>query len=476
MVGALRRMFRLPRGLSARLLLLTSAFVMVAEVLIYVPSIARFRYDYLEERIALAYLASLALAGPPDNLVSEAVGRELLASAHSYAIVLHEPRARALVLARDMPFDVEGMYDLHEAGPLTLIADAFEALAGTGQRMIQVMGVSPRNPRIMVETIIDEAPMRAEMLAYSRRILALSIIISLITASLVYFSLNWLLVRPMRRMTAAMVAFREDPEKPGRVIVPSARPDEIGAAERELAHMQEGLRAALRERARLAELGAGMARIHHDLRNVLATAQLVSDAVASSADPGVKRVAPTLMGAIDRAIRLCTETLRFAAGAPEKPVPADFALAQLVDELFAELSPAGAGNVALDAAIDPALTVSADRGQLYRVLSNLVRNAIEAGAGRVTVSAEEMAESVAIEVRDDGPGLTARAKERLFQPFAGSARSGGTGLGLAIARELMRGHGGELELASTGPEGTVFRLTLPCRAAAPRRHRAAAEA
>ncbi len=473
MGGVIKRLFGLPRGLSARLLLLTAAFVMVAEVLIFVPSIARFRYDYLEERIALAYLASLALSGPPDKLVSQQVGRELLASAHSYAIVLHEPQSRALVLARDMPFEVDGMYDLHQAGAVTLIADAFGALAGSGKRMIQVMGVSPRNPNIMVETIIDEAPLRAAMLDYSRRILALSILISLVTASLVYLSLNWLLVRPMRRMTAAMVAFRDDPENPSQVVVPSSRPDEIGAAERELAHMQEGLRAALRERARLAELGAAMARINHDLRNILATAQLVSDAVSESPDPGVKRVAPTLIGAIDRAIRLCTETLRFAAGAPERPEPSEFALAPLVAEVFDGL--AAGGERTLENAIDPGLAVTADRGQLYRVLANLVRNAIEAGATRVAVTATCGPDATAIEVADDGPGLSARAKERLFQPFAGSARSGGTGLGLAIARELMRGQGGELELAATGPDGTIFRLTLPRDPAARRRQKTAAE-
>ncbi len=472
MGGVIKRLFGLPRGLSARLLLLTAAFVMVAEVLIFVPSIARFRYDYLEERIALAYLASLALAGPPDS-ISQALGRELLASAHSYAIVLHEPQSRALVLARDMPFDVDGMYDLHDAGALTLIADAFEALAGSGQRMIQVMGMSPRNPDIMVETIIDEAPLRAAMLDYARRILALSIIISLVTASLVYLSLNWLLVRPMRRMTQAMVAFREDPEDPLHVVAPSDRLDEVGAAERELAHMQEGLRAALRERARLAELGAAMARINHDLRNILATAQLVSDSVSASADPAVKRVAPTLIGAIDRAIRLCSETLRFAAGTPETPQKAAFPLAPLVGELFAEL--AVGGGRTLENRVDPVLAVTADRGQLYRVLANLVRNAIEAGARRVAVTAAPAQDSVRIDVSDDGPGLPARARERLFQPFAGSARSGGTGLGLAIARELIRGHGGELALVSTGAAGTVFRLTLP-HAPASARPKAAAEA
>jgi len=111
--------------------------------------------------------------------------------------------------------------------------------------------------------------------------------------------------------------------------------------------------------------------------------------------------------------------------------------------------------------VPPDLAVEADREQLNRVLMNLLRNAMEAGAQRITVWAAPTPEGTAIEVMDDGPGLPPKALANLFQPFAGSARPGGTGLGLAIAREIMRAHGGEVVLVESTARGTAFRLTLP---------------
>ncbi len=125
------------------------------------------------------------------------------------------------------------------------------------------------------------------------------------TAALVYLSLQWLLVRPMRRMTASMTRFREDPEDASRMIVPSGRADEIGLAESELAVMQETVRQALGQRARLAALGTAVTKINHDLRNILSTARLVTDGLTASAAPEVRRLAPRLIDAIDRAVALC---------------------------------------------------------------------------------------------------------------------------------------------------------------------------
>ena len=116
----------------------------------------------------------------------------------------------------------------------------------------------------------------------------------------------------------------------------------------------------------------------------------------------------------------------------------------------------------------PEIDIDADRDQFFRVLVNLGRNAVEAGARRVRVGALAAASGdMSIELSDDGPGLPAKARDKLFQPFAGSARPGGTGLGLAIARELVRSHGGELSLAATSPAGTVFRIDLPRALAGP---------
>jgi signal transduction histidine kinase len=455
-----------PRGLSTRLLVLTAAFVMLGVVLIYAPTISSFRLGYLRDRIDDADIVARVLSTPPQQGALDELQRAVLLGARSYGVVLHPPRARAQLLSLEPPHDEIAVIDLGSQGLFAPIADAFTTLFGDGRRMLRVVGPSSRDPAILIETLIDETPLRAEMLSFSRNMLVVSFVIALITAGLVFVTLRWLLVRPMVRLTASVTAFRKDPEDPRAQIVPSARRDEIGHIERELAHMQEGLLAALRQRARLAQLGGAMAKINHDLRNILASAQLVSDTVSMSDDPKVKRVAPTLLGAIDRAIALCSHTITFAAGGTQLPVKRPFAFDRLVEEVF-EIQAAGTTReIEWSNRVAAGFTVIADRGQLDRVMTNLVRNAIEAGATAVSVEAAAVGGHVTIDVIDDGPGLPPRALERLFQPFAGSTRPGGTGLGLAIARESMRAHGGDVVLAETGASGTRFRLTLPRAAAA----------
>ena len=451
----------LARNLSARLLLLTIAFVMLAEVLIYAPSVGRFRLVYLEERLAAAHLAILTLDATPDQLIGKGLERELLEHVRAYSVGLTRPGAGKLMLMVTAPGPVDASFDLREAGFFELIRDAFVTLLQDRGRVLRVVGVSPKDGATLVEVVLDEAPLRAGMLGYSERILALSLGISLFTAALVYLSLHLLMVRPMRRITHSMARFRADPEDPARIIKASARSDEIGIAQRELAEMQIGLRGALQERARLAALGAGVTRISHDLGNILATARLVSDRLSDSEDPEVRRITPTLLGAIDRAVNLCAQTLSFTREGAPKVERSRFDLGELVSEVGASVPEQLSGEAEWRNLIDPRLEVAADREQLYRVLSNLGRNAIQAGASRIEIGARREDGRVVIEVRDDGPGLSPRARERLFEPFAGSSRAGGTGLGLAIARELMRAHGGDIRLERSTSEGTCFRLDLP---------------
>src|SRR5262249_41331339 len=185
----------------------------------------------------------------------------------------------------------------------------------------------------IVEVLLEEAPLRAEMWDFGTRILALSIVISLVTAALVYLSLQWLLVRPMRRITANMIEFREDPEDAARGVAAGRGRDEIGVAERELAVMQRTVRQALGQRARLAALGTAVTKINHDLRSILATARLVTDGLTASAAPEVRRVAPRLLDAIDRAVALCTRTLDFSREDTPPLSRSRFALAPLIDEI-----------------------------------------------------------------------------------------------------------------------------------------------
>jgi len=448
-------------GLSARLLLLTVFFVMLSEVFIYAPSIGRYRITYMEERIAAAQLASLALEAPANNRVSTELLEELLRSAKSYGIVLRRPDSRALMLSRNMPPEVHATYDTRDTEFFPLIGEALSVMWSTERRMIRIVGPSPRDPNVVVETVINEWIMREMMLDYSGRILLLSIVISLMTATLVFFSLQWMFVRPMMSLTDSMEKFRRDPDDARMLIRPGRRRDEIGRAQRELAQMQRGLRDALKQRNRLAALGTAVTKINHDLRNILATAQLVSDHVSDSADPNVKRIAPTLLGAIDRAVALCSRTLSFANEGSPAPELTHFDLSGLVSDIATEISARDNQSGMIENSVPRDLSIFADRDQLYRVLSNLVLNAFQAGATKVAVSAQADAEMTSIEVADNGPGLPERVRAHLFEPFQSSTRVGGAGLGLAIARDLMRGHGGDAELVQSGEDGTTFLLRLP---------------
>ena len=451
----------LAKSLSARLLLLTISFVMLAEVLIYAPSIGRFRLVYLQERLAAGHLAILALEATPDRVIDEALERELLKHVGAFSVALLKPNQGKLMLMTTTPGPVDASYDLREATFFGLIGDAAMTLLGDGEQVLRVVGVSPQDPAIQVEVVLEEGPLRRAMLGYSERILALSLVISLFTAALVYLSLHLLTVRPMRRITDSMARFRNDPEDASCVIHPSTRSDEVGVAQRELATMQEGLRRALQQRARLAALGTAVTKINHDLRNILATARLVSDRLTGSDDPEVRRVTPTLVGAIDRAVNLCTQTLNFTREGAPLVEPSRFDLNALVADVGNTLADQVNGHAVLHSMLGGHFEIEADREQLHRVFSNLGQNAIQAGATRVEVQARRDGDHIVIEVADNGPGLAPRAREQLFQPFTGSGKPGGTGLGLAIARELMRAHGGDIRLERSTGEGTCFRLTLP---------------
>ena len=253
----------------------------------------------------------------------------------------------------------------------------------------------------------------------------------------------------------------QDPADGTRLVTPDLRSDELGVALHELAGMRRGLRVALLQHARLADLGTAVTKINHDLRNILASAQLVSDHLETTEDPKIKRIAPTLMGAMDRAVGLCSKTLRFVQeGAAAFEVRA-FPLAPLLDELANSAAGIGDGKSVIDSRVNARLELHADRDQLFRVFLNLVRNAFEAGAGRVAIRAEPETGHIIIEVSDNGSGLPEIIRNNLLQPFQGTTRVSGTGLGLSIARDLMRGHGGDIVLLRTSSDGTVFRLILP---------------
>jgi signal transduction histidine kinase len=365
-------------SLSARLLMLTISFIMLAEVLIFVPLISRFRLVYLEEKLAAGELASLALDATPDNMVSEELARDLLRHAGARLVVRKGPKSRRLVLGDYMPSEIEASFDLRNTSPPVLIVDAFMALWPASNRLIRLIGASKERANTIIEVVIDEGPLVARMYDYSVRIMTLSLVISLITGALVFLSLHLLMVRPMRRVTASMVAFRRNPWDPGSILAESTRGDEIGVARRELAAMQGELRAALGQQERLARLGTAVSKVSHDLRNILATAQLVSDRIADSEDPAVRRVTPTLINAIDRAVDLCSHTLRFVQPADAPLRLMTFDLSDLADDLSGSLGLPPNGSIVWLNDIEPGFEIEADRDEIYRLLLNLARNGVQA--------------------------------------------------------------------------------------------------
>jgi signal transduction histidine kinase len=451
------------RSLSARLLLLTILFVMLAEVLIFVPSIAFFRENYLIKKTEFGHLAALALLASPDLMVSKELKEELLFRVGARSIVFRSANSSMLMLAEDMPLSIDASFDLADKSPVLLIEDALEVLTSNENRIIRVITPIENSPTSSLEMVLDEAPLRDAMLDYSWNIFQLTLVISLLTAFLVYLSLHWLMVRPMGRLSASMIAFRRSPEKVTSGIVPSGRRDEIGAAERELEIMQTRLRFALKQKDHLAALGTAVTKISHDLRNILSTSHLVSDSLARVEDPIVQKIVPRLVNSIDRAIDLCNQTLQFGKAEERSPQRETFKLLSLTEEVKASVLTSDSDEIVWRADFSSEVEVFADREHLYRILMNICRNAAEAisDQGQIIISAEKHEAGIVIRISDTGPGIPARAQEHLFEPFAGSVKTGGTGLGLSIAKELVIAHGGEITVEKTGPSGTCFRLNLP---------------
>ena len=267
----------------------------------------------------------------------------------------------------------------------------------------------------------------------------------------------------MGRLSASMIAFRRSPEDVTAGIVPSGRQDEIGAAERELEIMQTRLRFALKQKAHLAALGVAVTKISHDLRNILSTTHIVSDSLSTVDDPKVQKIVPRLVSSIDQAIELCTQTLKFGKAEERSPKREFILLAPLIEDLRSTILISDMGDIVWQVDFPADFEINADREQIYRVLMNLLRNAMEAinGAGEVRISAEKLNDTSLIRITDNGAGIPVLAREHLFEPFTGSVKSGGTGLGLSIARELVAAHGGTIELDCTGPAGTSFVICIP---------------
>ncbi len=451
--------------LSGRFLILTTVFVMLAEVLIFVPSIARFREDYLADRLQRAQIASLALLA--DDMLETELEAELLENAGVYNVVLRRDEIRQLMLASPIPRQITGTYDLRMAGAMMLIKDAMMRLIRRENEIIRVIGAPVRDAGLLIEVTMETAPLRAAMIDYGVRILILSAVISIFTALLLFVAVRIVLVKPIKSVVGYMQRYAAAPEDARGIIHPNSSVVELREAEEALMQLQTELTHALKQRERLAQLGGAVAKVSHDLRNILTSAQLFTDRIEMSEDPLVRRLAPKLVNSITRAVSLCEGTLAFGRAEEPSPTFAVVCLHEITADIAeSELLAADSQLVGIVNAVPKPMMLRADSEQLFRIVMNLVRNARQAitasgKPGRITVGAHEEEDAWYITVADTGPGLPKKAQDNLFTPFQGGARKGGTGLGLAIAGELARGHGGSVVLKETSPAGTVFEICLP---------------
>ena len=452
-------------GLPGQMLALSIGVVIAADALLFGPSLGNFHDSWLRTRVDAAQIAALAVEAAPADQVADRLERELLANAEVKVVALHRARGRVLTLNSTLPADARiRTVDLRGPRILASIGDGVSMLWAPSPRYVRTFAHPRFESGSFIEVVFNEASLKRGIVRHARRAFLQTLVVSLLVGAIVYVALLLLVVRRIRRMTSAIEAFGRHPEDAAIVIPPPRGDDELGRAELALARMGEEVRGALRQRERLAGLGAAVAKIAHDLRNSLATAQLVSERLAGSDDPKVRQSAPRLERAIARAANLAEAALRF--GKADEPRPALRSVnvhAALEEGASDALAPWPA--VSWSNGADVTAAVHADPDSLHRILVNLLRNAAqvlrEHPEGRIAVTARAADDAIAIDITDNGAGVPAEIREALFQPFATAQRDSGVGLGLAIARELARAQGGDVTLVSSDAGGSRFRVALP---------------
>jgi len=449
-------------SLSGRVLWLTVAVILAIELIVLLPGLGRLRNEWMWERVTHAQLLLYAMA-ETGTQVGPDLRDSMLKFAGVSSITLSLPGQPPLVLqSGNQPAQPQNVVYIANETIGQGTWRAAQRIAGLSSPVVEISAPSPLEPGATVDVVADAGPLTEELRTDTAHVFTLTVIVALVTGLLVFAVLDRLLVRPMRVITTSIINFREDPEQDEASDLAwlAARPeDDISTAARELKIMQDEMRAALWRNARLAAVGTSVAKISHDLRNILSTALLVADRLHTIDDPAVQRAARTFIPAVERAAQLVTRTVDFAREGPPPITRTAVELNDLTEEAISVVRPLDP-DVRFINDVPEDLVLPLDRAQIYRVLVNLMKNAAEAGARTIRMVTDREGQVTYMRVSDDGPGLPLRVQDNLFKPFTSSGRYGGTGLGLAIARDLIRAHGGDLVLQETGPRGTIFCMDL----------------
>ena len=449
--------------LSGKLLILTILFVLLAEAVIFFPSAASFRQDWLRERAESAGHITLALNGVPDTYNRMMLSETFMKDTDISVVTTEIEGESQLVLGT--PPDTTEFQIIDLRGDTPYRFDLKNTLAAFSQKTgyFRVLANPPADSFDTLEYLVPRAALQKAMERYCHNILQLSILIALITGLLIYSVLSYVIIRPIRRLSDEIAEFREDPAAPLKANRTGGRKDEIGDLSRSFTDMQEGVQSSFEQRRRLADLGLAVSKINHDLRNVLTSAQLVSDRLAMDKDERVAKMGERLVRAVDRGVRIAEGVLDYSQDKDEVLNLEKCNLAMVASEAAIDtLKPYP--QIAFENQVDKTLFVMADADHTYRIFQNIVRNAAQALAkqddAKITILSFDREENIIACVKDNGPGLAKKARENLFTPFKGSTGVGRTGLGLTISKELAQAQGGDLELVRSDETGTVFEVSL----------------
>ncbi len=437
---------------------------MAAEILIFIPSAAMFRQTWLTERAEAAGLLTLAIEGVQDYEGGEMLSNQFMQDTNVTMVAQKRDGMSQLVLGMPPSSTRIIVADLRHERRLPLFRESFRDFFAKGDAYIRILSDPTVDGVDALEVLVPQMDLKNAMLDYCKRVLLWSLAISLLTGIMIYAALSRIIARPIRKLARGLAKFRQDPRKRTKLEEPQIRRDEIGQLEREFFDMKSGVRTALQQQEHLATLGMAMAKINHDLRNVLTSTGLISDRLANDPDARIRTMGERLVRSVERGVKLCEATLAFSQSAEEKPDLRPVAITNLIDEAAAD-SMAEEGKVQFINTVPAELTLMADPDHTYRILHNLFRNTVQAlqksRKQELKIEARTNNGKATLLISDTGPGIPDYVRKNLFKAFTSGINKGGTGLGLTISRELARGQGGNLSLQSTGPEGTVFVLSLP---------------
>ena len=448
--------------LSGKLLVLTILFVLLAEAVIFFPSASSFRKDWLQERAISAGHLAIALNAAPESynrmMLSETFMRDTDISVVKTTqngksqLVLGTPPENTDLDVIDLRTDLMGMQ-------LRATLAAFTGKEG----YFRVIAEPPPGEIESLEYLVPKRALQQAMEKYCHNILGLSILIAIITGVMLYSVLRYLIVKPLQCLSDDISEFEDDPSAPLKTKRTHDRKDEIGDLSRAFTEMQEGVQTSLEQRKRMADLGLAVSKINHDLRNVLTSAQLVSDRLAMDKDERVAKMGERLVRAVDRGVRIAEGVLEYGSEKEEILDLETVNLSQIAEEA-ANDTLRRYPDVSFDNQIDPKLAAKADADHTYRIFQNLIRNAAQALKDRpnaiVSMEARNGGDKVYTVLSDNGPGLPDKVRETIFTPFSTGGGRGRTGLGLTISKELAEAQGGGIRLVSSDDQGTAFELTL----------------